>query len=62
MIYTIEKRAEFDSVIMDTHYEVRQYERRTSIGVLVNGKTLKKCKSKIEALEYCGRRGIAIDE
>ena len=41
MIYTLEKRHEFGSGTMTTHYEVRSYTHRTPIGVLANGTTLK---------------------
>lgn len=41
MLYYLEKRHEFDSDMMCTHYEVRQYTHISSIGVLMNGKTLK---------------------
>ena len=58
MIYTIERRSVFDGGTMESHYEVRQYERRTAIGVLVGGKTLKVCKTKTQAKDYCGRKGI----
>ena len=58
MIYTIERRSVFYGGTMERHYEVRQYERRTAIGVLVNGKTLKVCKTKTQAKDYCGRKGI----
>lgn len=62
MIYTIEKRSIFDGGIMESHYEVHQYERRTKIGVLVGGKTLKKCKTKTEAKDYCGKKGLQYEE
>lgn len=39
MIYTIEMIYEFSSGTMVGHYEVRSYERRTSIGTPVDGKT-----------------------
>lgn len=42
MIYTLEKRHEFGSGTMSTHYEVRSYSHKTPIGVYANGKTLKK--------------------
>lgn len=47
---------------MKSHYEVRSYERRTKIGVLVDGRTLKRAKTKVEAKDYCGRNGIAYEE
>lgn len=62
MIYTIEKRNSFDGAQMFTRYEVRQYERRTAIGVLVGGKTLKVCKTKTQAKDYCGKKGIKYEE
>ena len=42
MIYTLEKRHEFGNGTMTTHWEVISYTHRTAIGVLMNGKTLKK--------------------
>lgn len=62
MIYTIERRNVFEAGTMESHYEVRQYERRTAIGVLVGGKTLKKCKTKTDAKDYCVKKGIKIEE
>lgn len=62
MIYTIERRCEFGGGTMQAHYEVRRYERRTKIGILVDGKTLKKTKTKADAKDYCGRKGIAYEE
>ena len=62
MIYTIERRCEFGGGTMQAHYEVRSYERRTKIGVLVGGRTLKRAKTKAEAKDYCGRKGIAYEE
>lgn len=62
MIYTIERRCEFGGGEMKSHYEVRSYERRTKIGVLVDGRTLKRAKTKAEAKDYCGRNGIAYEE
>lgn len=64
MIYTIEKRSVFGGGTMESYYEVRSYERRTAIGVLVGGKTLKKAKTKSEAKKllwkkrYIARRTI----
>lgn len=62
MIYTIERRCVFGAGTMESHYEVRQYERRTTIGVLVGGKTLKECKTKAQAKDYCRKKGIKIEE
>lgn len=62
MIYTIEKRSEFGNGTVETHYEVRSYERRTKIGVLTGGKTLKKTKTKAAAKDYCGINGIVYDK
>ena len=62
MIYTIEKRSVFGGGTIENHYEVRCYERRTAIGALVGGKTLKKAKTKAEAMNYCGRKGILFEE
>ena len=46
MIYKLEKRTEFENGIPHTHYEVRSYTHVTHIGVLANGKTLKKGTKK----------------
>ena len=62
MLYTIEKRSAFGGGSIETHYEVRSYERETAIGVLVGGKTLKVAKTKAEAKNYCGRKGIPYEE
>lgn len=62
MIYTIEKRCEFGAGTMESHYEVRSYERRSPIGVLVGGKTLKKTKTKSQAMDYCGKKGLSVDD
>lgn len=62
MIFTIEKRSEFSGGTMVSHYEVRSYERRTSIGVLVGVKTFKKAKTKSEAMDYFGMKGVIVDD
>ncbi len=62
MIYTIERRHVFGGGTMETHYEVRQYLNVTGIGVLSNGKTLRKFKKKSEARNYCAKRGIKVEE
>lgn len=62
MIYTIERRSIFGNGTMETHYEVRSYERRTAIGSLVGGKTLKKSKTKSEAKDYCAKKGLLFEE
>ena len=38
MIYTLEKRHEFGHGTMSTHWEVRSYTHKSSIGVLMNSK------------------------
>ena len=50
MIYTIERRHVFGGGTMETHYEVFQYTHRTPIGVLAGGKSLRKFKRKIDAI------------
>ena len=62
MIYTIERRHEFDYGTMETHYEVRQCTHRTHIGVLAGGKTLRKFKKKTDAQKYCAKKGIKVEE
>lgn len=52
MIYKIEKRHEFEKGTMETHWEVRRYTHISPIGVLMNGKTLKK-GSKEQCEKYC---------
>lgn len=57
MIYSIEKRHEFGSGTMTTHYEVRSYTHKTPIGVLANGKTLKSGTKK-QCEKYIRAKGI----
>lgn len=57
MIYTLEKRHEFGNGSMYTHYEVRSYTHRTSIGILANGQTLKK-GTKAQCEKYIRIKGI----
>lgn len=57
MIYTLEKRHEFGSGTMTTHYEVRSYTHRTPIGVLANGTTLK-FGTKAQCEKYIRTKGI----
>lgn len=59
MIYTLEKRHEFGNGTMETHWEVREYTHRTAIGVLANGKTLKK-GTKAQCEKYCRTVGVQI--
>ncbi len=61
MIYTIEKRNESGNGTMSTHYEVRVYTHRSAIGILMNGKTLKK-GSKEQCDKYCRKCNITIEE
>lgn len=61
MIYTLEKRNEFNRGKMYTHYEVRVYTHRSSIGVLMNGKTLKKGTKK-QCEKYCRIKNIKAEE
>ena len=60
MIHTLEKRHEFDRGIMSTHWEVRSYTHKSPIGVLMNGKTLKK-GSKAQCEKYLRLKGIAVE-
>ena len=63
MIYTIEKRHEFGYGKMFTHYEVREYERRSEhTGALIGGKTIRKFDKKSKAKDYCAKRGIEYEE
>lgn len=57
MIYTLEKRHEFDKGTMYTHWEVRSYTHITPIGVLASGKTLKS-GTKWQCEKYCRNKGI----
>lgn len=57
MIYTIEKRHEFDGASMFTHYEIRSYTHITPIGVYAGGKTLKS-GTKQQCERYCRIKGI----
>lgn len=61
MIYTLEKRHEFGQGTMKTHWEVRSYTHRSGIGVLMNGKTLKK-GTKIQCEKYCRIKNIITEE
>ena len=61
MIYTLQKRHEFDCGIMYTHYEVMSYTHRTELGILVNGKVLKKGTKK-ECEKYIARKSIEIEK
>lgn len=58
MIYTIEKRHEFGSGIMYTHYEVISYTHITPIGIYAGAKTLKK-GTLAQCKKYCRNKGIA---
>lgn len=60
MIYKIEKRNEFGRGTMTSHYEVRSYTHRSAIGVLMNGKTLKKGTLE-QCRDYCGKHNIEIE-
>ena len=57
MIYTIEKRHEFGSGTMSTHYEVRSYTHITPIGIYANGKTLKSGTRK-QCEKFCRLKEI----
>ena len=60
MIHTLEKRHEFDRGTRSTHWEVRSYTHKSSIGVLMNGKTLKK-GSKAQCEKYLRLKGITVE-
>jgi hypothetical protein len=64
MIYTIERRYEFESTAIapERHYEVRSYERRTPIGVLVGCKTLKTAKTMQQVEAYLRKTGIKAEK
>lgn len=59
MLYTMEKRHEFNGAQMLTHWEVRSYTHRSPIGVLMNGKTLKK-GTKMQCEKFCRTRDITV--
>ena len=61
MIYTIEKRNVCGYGTISTHYEVRGYSHRSPIGILMNGKTLKK-GTKEQCERYCRKCNITIEE
>lgn len=59
MIYTIERRNVYGYGSVETHYEVRRYERRSEhTGALLNGKTVKSFRKITQAKAYCRRWGI----
>lgn len=60
MIYTLEKRHEFGSGTMTTHWEVRSYSHITPIGIYADGKTLKR-GSKRECDNYCKTQGLEVE-
>ena len=60
MINTLEKRHEFDRGTMTTHWEVRSYTHKSSIGVLMNGKTLKK-GTKAQCEKYLRLKNITAE-
>lgn len=63
MIYTLEKRHEFDAGRMFTYYELRQYDGISEhTGALLDGKTVVKFKSVKVAKEYCKLRGIEFEK
>ena len=57
MIYTLEKRQEFEAGQMFTHYEVRSYTHITPIGIYAGGKTLKQ-GTLAQCERYCRSKGI----
>ncbi len=62
MIYTLEKRYEFGGGTMEKHYEVCSYERRTPMGVLVGGKTLKSAKDMKKINTYLRKTGLQVEK
>lgn len=60
MIYTLQKRHEFGYGTMTTHWEVMSYTHRTELGILVNGKVLKKGTKK-ECEKYITKKNIEIE-
>lgn len=60
MIFTLERRTESGGGTVSTHYEVRSYSHISPIGVLMNGKTLKK-GSKAQCEKYCRLKGLSAD-
>ena len=60
MIHTLEKRHEFGNGTMTTHWEVRSYTHKSPIGVLMNGKTLKK-GTKAQCEKYCRTKNITVE-
>lgn len=61
MIYTLERRTESGSGTAESHYEVRSYTHRTKIGILANGKTLKKGTLE-QCRRFCTLKGIDCEE
>ena len=61
MIYTMEKRKECGNGTISSHYEVREYSHRSAIGILMNGKTLKK-GTKEQCDKYCRTTNIKMEE
>ena len=57
MIFKIEKRHEFEGSRMFTHWDVRSYTHVSPIGVLMNGKTLKK-GTKTQCEKFCRTKNI----
>lgn len=57
MIYTLEKRHEFEAEQMFTHYEVCSYTHITPIGVYAGGKTLKQ-GTLAQCEKYCRLKKI----
>lgn len=57
MIYTLEKRHEFEAGQMFTHYEIRSYTHITPIGIYAGGKTLKR-GTLVQCEKYCRTKGI----
>lgn len=60
MIYKLEKRHEFGGGTMETHWEVISYTEISKIGILLNGKTVKK-GTKAQCEKYCRIKGITAE-
>lgn len=61
MIYTIERRVEFDGGTAETHYEVWKYDHKSKVtGALVGGQPIYNCKTKKEAKQFCTNNNIEL--
>ena len=60
MIYILEKRHEFGGGTMETHWEVISYTGISKIGILLNGKIMKK-GTRAQCEKYCRIKGITAE-